>query len=106
MEVMSLESPAKPAKKSPALVFEEEEAEETPEVEELEDLRTRFVGDIEITESTSMLLTIPTHLLIVLNRARATARRIETTICIVPNSIPRGIYLLVRRRAQANHLSA
>ena len=52
MKVMSLETPTKPVKKSPALLFEEEEAEEVPEVDELEDLRTRFVGDIEITEGT------------------------------------------------------
>jgi len=58
MKVMSLETPAKLAKKSPALLFEEEEAEEVPEVDELEVLRTRFVGDIEITEGTSVLLTV------------------------------------------------
>ena len=58
MKVMSLESPSKLAKKSPALVFEEEEVEEAPEVDQVEDLRTRFVGDIEITEGTSMLLTV------------------------------------------------
>ena len=46
MKVMSIETPTKAVKKSPALLFEEEE------VDELEDLRTRFVGDIEITEGT------------------------------------------------------
>ena len=55
MKIMSLGTPAK---KSSALPFEEEEAEEIPEVDELEDLRTRFVGDIEITEGTIMLLAI------------------------------------------------
>lgn len=54
MKVMSLNSPIKPAKKSPALVFEEEETDEAPEVGEVEDLRTRFIGDIEITEGTPM----------------------------------------------------
>ena len=57
MKAMSLESPTKAVKKSPALLFEEEEAE-APEVGELEDLRTRFVGDIEITEGISALLTV------------------------------------------------
>ena len=57
MKVMSIESPVKPAKKSPALLFEEEEVDETPEVDELEELRTRFVGDIEITEGSPALLT-------------------------------------------------
>lgn len=58
MKVMSLETPSKPTKKSPALLFEEEEAEEVSEVDELEDLRTRFVGDVEITEGTLVLLTV------------------------------------------------
>ena len=53
MKVMSLESPNKTAK-SPALVFEQEEAEDAPEVDQVEDLRTRFVGDIEITEGMSI----------------------------------------------------
>ena len=52
MKVMSIETPTKLVKKSPALLFEEEEVDEAPEVDELEDLRTRFVGDIEITEGT------------------------------------------------------
>ena len=55
MKVMSLQTPAKPAKKSQALVFEEEEVEEVPE---LERLRTSFVGDIEVTEGITTLLTI------------------------------------------------
>lgn len=59
MKVMSLETPTKPVKKSPALLFEEEEVNGAPEDDELEDLRTRFVGDIEITEGTPVLLTIP-----------------------------------------------
>jgi len=59
MKVMSIETPTKPVKKSPALLFEEEEVDEAPEVDELEDLRTRFVGDIEITEGTPALLTAP-----------------------------------------------
>ena len=105
MKVMSLESPTKPARKSPALVYEEEEADETQEVDELEVLRTRFVGDIEITEGTSILLSISTRLLIIVNRSRATARRNETTICSVPYSIPRGVYLRFRDLAQANNLS-
>jgi hypothetical protein len=54
MEVMSLETPTKLVKKSPALVFEEEDREEVPEADELEDLRTRFVGDIELTEGMPM----------------------------------------------------
>ena len=58
MKVMSLETPSKLVKKSPAFLFEEEEAEEAPEVDELEDLRTRFVGDIEITEGTPALLAV------------------------------------------------
>lgn len=58
MKVMSLETPPKPIKKSPALLLEEEEADEVLEVDELEDLRTRFVGDIEITEGTVMLLIV------------------------------------------------
>jgi hypothetical protein len=103
MKAMSLESPTTPAKTLPALVFEEEEAEE---VDQVEDLRTRFVGDIEISESTSMVLTIPTHPLIIFYRSRATARRNEATICIVPYSIPRGMHLRVRHCAQANHLPA
>ena len=57
MKVMSIETPIKPVKKSPALLFEEEEVDEAPEVDELEDLRTRFVGDIEITECTPTQLT-------------------------------------------------
>jgi len=51
-----LESPVKPAKKLPALVFEEEEAEEASEVDKVEALRTRFVGDVEITEDQEPLL--------------------------------------------------
>jgi len=58
MKVMSLETPTKPVKKSPALLFEEEEVDESPEVNELEDLRTRFVGDIETTEGIPALFTI------------------------------------------------
>jgi len=49
---MSIQTPTKPVKVSPALLFEEEEVDEAPEVDELEELRTRFVGDIEITEGT------------------------------------------------------
>ncbi|KAF9793015.1 ribonucleotide reductase small subunit [Thelephora terrestris] len=56
IKAMSLENPIEPTKRSPALVFEEEEAEVVPEVDELEDLRTRFVGDIEITEDQEPLL--------------------------------------------------
>jgi len=56
MKVMSLETPSKPVKKSPALLFEEEEAEEVPEVDEIEILRTRFVGDVEVTEDQEPLL--------------------------------------------------
>jgi len=56
MKVMTLESPVKPAKKLPALVFEEEEAEEASEVDKVEALRTRFVGDVEITEDQEPLL--------------------------------------------------
>jgi len=59
MKVMSLETPSKPAKKSPAVLFEEEEAEEVSEVDRIEDLRTRFVGDIEVTEGTLMLFIVP-----------------------------------------------
>jgi len=59
MKVMSIEAPTKPVKKSPALLFEEEEVDEAPEVDELEDLRTRFVGDIEITEGKPALLPAP-----------------------------------------------
>lgn len=58
MKVMSLETPSKPVKKSPALLFEEEETEEVPEVDEIEDLRTRFVGDIEVTEGTLVLFVV------------------------------------------------
>ena len=58
MKVMSLETPSKPVKKSPALLFEEEEAEEVPEVDRLEDLRARFVGDIEVTEGTLVPLIV------------------------------------------------
>lgn len=52
MKVMSLETPSKPVKMSPALLFEEEDAEQVPEVDELEYLRTQFVGDVEVTEGT------------------------------------------------------
>jgi len=55
MKVMSLETHTKPVRKSPALLFEEEEV---PEVDELEDLRTRFVGDVEITEGTPVPLIV------------------------------------------------
>ena len=58
MKVMSIETPTKLVKKSPALLFEEEDVDEVPEVDELEDLRTRFVGDIEITEGTPVLHTV------------------------------------------------
>jgi hypothetical protein len=51
MKLMSLETPSKSAKKSPTLIFEEEETEQ---VEEVEDLRTQFVGDLEVTEGTSV----------------------------------------------------
>jgi hypothetical protein len=87
MEVMSLETPAKPAKKSQALVFEEEE--EAEEVPELESLRTSFVGDIEVTEGIRTLLTIlctsPDY---AKKRPRAAARGNEATICAIPHSIP------------------
>jgi len=58
MKVMSLETPSKSVRKSPALLFEEEEAEEVPEVGEVEDLRTRFVGDVETTEGTPVPLIV------------------------------------------------
>jgi hypothetical protein len=58
MKAMSLETPSKRVKKSPALLLEEEEAEEVPEVDELEDLRTRFVGDIEVTEGIPVLFIV------------------------------------------------
>ena len=102
MKVMSLESPIKPTKKSRALVFEEEEAEQVPEVDKVEDLRTRFVGDLETTEGTSTFLLISARLLTVFNRSGTTARPNETTICIVPYSIPRGMNSHVRDLAQAN----
>jgi len=53
MKLMSLETPSKSAKKSPTLIFEEEETEQ---VEEVEDLRTQFVGDLEVTEDHEPLL--------------------------------------------------
>jgi len=58
MKVMSLDTPSKPMRKSPALLFEEEEAEEVPVVDRIEDLRTRFVGDIEVTEGTLVLFIV------------------------------------------------
>lgn len=59
MKVMSLETPSKTVRKSPAVLFEEEEAEEVSEADRIEDLRTRFVGDIEVTEGTLMLFIVP-----------------------------------------------
>lgn len=58
MKTMSLETPSRPVKKSPALVFEEEETEQAPEAEEVEDLRTHFVGDVEVTEGTPVLFVV------------------------------------------------
>jgi len=58
MKVMSLETPSKPVRKSPALLFEEEEAEEVLEVDEIEDLRNHFVGDLEVTEGTLVLFIV------------------------------------------------
>ena len=98
MKVMSLETPSKPVNKSPALLFEEEEVDEAPEVDELADLRTRFVGDIELTEGTPTLLTVLMCPLTTLERSRATAHGNKTTICIVPHSIPRGMHFLVGGR--------
>jgi ribonucleoside-diphosphate reductase subunit M2 len=99
---MSLENPIEPTKRSPALVFEEEEAEVVPEVDELEDLRTRFVGDIEITEGTPLRLALLDHLLIILLRPRAITHRDEAAVCLVPYSIPRGMYLRAYVRVQSN----
>lgn len=58
MKIMSLETPSQLVRKSPALIFEEEEIEQIQEVEEVEDLRTHFVGDVEITEGTSVLFVV------------------------------------------------
>lgn len=55
IKVMSLETPTKVSKRSPALAFEEE-TEEAQEVDELENLRMCFVGDIGITEDQEPLL--------------------------------------------------
>lgn len=86
---MSLETPCKPVKKSPALLFEEEEVEEVPEVDEVEDLRTRFVGDIEVTEGTLVLLVVlnvpPDHNLKI--KSRYLSKRSDDLYCSLFNTL-------------------
>lgn len=97
MKVMSLETPNKPTKKSPALLFEEEETEEVPEVGEVEDLRTRFVGDIEITEGTPMSVTLldpsPDPLLKIKNHC--SSKRSGALSCSLFNT-PRHVFSRLR----------
>jgi hypothetical protein len=98
MKVMSLETPAKFAK-SPALLFEEEEADEVPEVDELEDLRTRFVGDIEITEGTPVSPTVfnapPDHDQKI--KSRCSSRRSDDLYCSLFNTL-RHVFTRPRSR--------
>jgi hypothetical protein len=65
------------------------------EEDDLEDLRKKFVGEIDVPESTSLLSSHHVPWLIPVCRRGASAQRLEASFRALPHSISRGEHILV-----------